>query len=139
MDRWYNELLQFRGKSLPVLIIANKIDLDPSRATKVYAFIEKRRKERDDDLPVYFASASDGNNVVGAFVEAIKRGMEYKEKESFGEDEIFKFIEEETNREDGMFRNIDVDEKEISDDAIKRDLIDGKPNRMLIEKIPLTS
>jgi hypothetical protein len=55
--------------------------MDPSRASKRYRYVEKRRAERGgshDDLPFYFVSASDGTNVVSMFREAIKRGLEYK-------------------------------------------------------------
>lgn len=99
---------------MPIIVVANKIDMDPSRATKSFGFIEKRRAERggaDDDLPFYFVSAADGSNVVTIFRDAIKRAVSYKEslsKEGSSGggnfvDEVLQFIEEEEKRPDGIF------------------------------------
>ena len=92
---------------MPVLLVANKIDLDPSRARKKYAFVEERLKERNGDFPVFFCSASDGTNVVKAFEESIKRAMMFQtkgDKEDLS-NEVLRFIHEESIREGGMFNN----------------------------------
>lgn len=101
LDTWYEELVAHRGHHLPVIMVGNKVDLEPTRAKKSYGFIERRRQERiekgvrnclgnangkledggdDADMPVYFVSASDGSNVVALFKEAIKRGLKFKER-----------------------------------------------------------
>ena len=98
---------------MPVIVVANKIDMDPSRATKSFGFIEKRRAERggnETELPFYFVSAADGANVVSIFREAISSGLAYKEKllkEGGGTfvDEVLQFIQEEEKRPDGLFSN----------------------------------
>jgi hypothetical protein len=84
--------------------------MDPSRASKSFGFVEKRRLERggtQDDLPFYFVSASDGSNVVSIFREAIKRGYEYKTamKQGGGTfvDDVLQFIEDEEKRADGLY------------------------------------
>ncbi|KAI8924673.1 P-loop containing nucleoside triphosphate hydrolase protein [Entophlyctis helioformis] len=113
LDQWYDELVRHRGIKMPVIVVANKIDMDPSRATKSFAFIEKRRAERggvesgpDQDMPFYFVSASDGSNVVTIFREAIRLAVAYKEKmatEGAGTfvDDVMQFIAEEEGRADG--------------------------------------
>ncbi|KAJ1554166.1 Rab-like protein 2A [Nowakowskiella sp. JEL0078] len=103
-----------RGNSgIPILIVANKIDLDPTRAKKAYGFVERRRKERGeiiDDMPLLFCSASDGTNVVAAFKEAIKRAVNFKEnnlKDCFADD-VLNFIQEE-ERQGGLFAQTESD------------------------------
>ncbi|KAJ3225728.1 Rab-like protein 2A [Clydaea vesicula] len=125
LEKWYQELVEQRGFNLPLILIANKIDLDPSRAKKVYGFIEKRREERKGDFPVYFCSASDGTNVVSAFRDAIKRAMIFKENGANGDlsDEVLRFIEEESLREDGIF-NKNVNEENDMDLNFKELVID---------------
>ncbi|KAI9096925.1 P-loop containing nucleoside triphosphate hydrolase protein [Phlyctochytrium arcticum] len=46
LDTWYDELVNHRGITLPVIVVANKIDVDPARARKSFGFIERRRAER---------------------------------------------------------------------------------------------
>jgi predicted GTPase len=93
---------------MPVIIVANKIDMDPSRASKTFQFVEKRRMERGGDLPFYFVSAADGSNVVSIFNEAIQKGYVYKQKMRKGEvgtfvDEVLQFIEDEEKMPNGLF------------------------------------
>lgn len=118
LDQWYTELIGYRGLKMPVIIgariadiVANKIDMDESRASKQFGFVEKCRLERggsEDDLPFYFVSASDGSNVVTIFNEAIKRAVQFKKTLSNGGgtfvDEVLHFIEEEKARPDGVFQ-----------------------------------
>eukprot|EP00736_Rhodelphis_marinus_P006122 Rmarinus@m.17850 len=73
MDNWYNELQKYR-RDIPTIVVANKIDVDRSATRKEFAFAKKRR------LPFYFASASDGTNVVKIFNDAIRLGLKCKER-----------------------------------------------------------
>ncbi|KAJ3278775.1 Rab-like protein 2A [Borealophlyctis nickersoniae] len=133
LEGWYDEVVRFRGIELPVIVVANKIDMDPSRATKSFGFVERHRHERkqhhiqqqqqqsliggeppttttdtdtsgdqgkDPYLPLFFASASDGTNVVSIFKEAIARAVKFKEAVEAGKvgsfvDEVMGFLEEE--------------------------------------------
>jgi 50S ribosomal subunit-associated GTPase HflX len=95
---------------MPVILVANKIDMDPSRATKSFAFVDKRRAERGGDMPLYFVSASDGSNVVTIFSEAIRKAITYKNELRDGKgdgnfvDEVLEFIKEETANPNGLFK-----------------------------------
>lgn len=109
LETWYDEWIGHRGSGVPIIVCANKIDVDPSRAKKSFGFIQKIREARgeDEETPFYCGSASDGSNVVGMFKEAIKRAVKYKEfgappgKETFV-DEVLRFMEEE-ERPGGLF------------------------------------
>ncbi|KAJ3318607.1 Rab-like protein 2A [Blyttiomyces sp. JEL0837] len=129
LDNWYDELIGHRGLGVPVVVVANKVDMDPSRARKSFGFVERRRAERVEALrnlkghsrtgndghvideesvmPLYFCSASDGTNVVAAFKEAVRRAVEFKESGQVGGsfvDEVLSFLrEEETRPNGGMF------------------------------------
>ncbi|KAJ3369932.1 Rab-like protein 2A [Kappamyces sp. JEL0680] len=97
--------------AMPVILVANKIDMDPSRATKSFAFVQKRVEERggkESDFPLYFVSASDGSNVVTIFQEAIKRAVQFRNDVANGKcdnfiDEVMGFINEEKKNPNGMF------------------------------------
>ncbi|KAJ3008692.1 Rab-like protein 2A [Thoreauomyces humboldtii] len=143
LDTWYDELVGHRGtqeektlsltlstvylcnndddEQLPVIVVANKIDVDASRARKSFGFVDRRRAERAeaanqtttsdasemDHLPLFFSSASDGTNVVSIFREAINRGMAFKKGGESGTfvDEVLAFIREEEGKgEGGMFK-----------------------------------
>lgn len=98
---------------MPIILVANKIDMDPSRAGKSFQFVEKRVQERggkESDFPLYFVSASDGSNVVSIFKEAISKAVLYKEDIANGKsgtfvDEVMAFIKDEETRPDGLFAN----------------------------------
>ncbi|KAJ3227094.1 Rab-like protein 2A [Chytriomyces hyalinus] len=107
MDTWFDQLTSFRGLTVPIVVIANKVDMDPSRARKSFGFVDRRRQERsrarleasnvlvdtnksfpdvsndantlDEDMPLFMCSASDGTNVVAAFKEAVRRAVKFKE------------------------------------------------------------
>ncbi|KAJ3163917.1 Rab-like protein 2A [Geranomyces variabilis] len=130
LDTWYEELVGHRGLNLPVIIVANKIDVDLSRASKAFGFVERRRAERleaaaerglpaanaadYDPLPLFFASASDGTNVVSIFREAIDRAVKFKNAgggEGTFVDEVLAFIHEEEGKEGGMFSNKEHEEQ----------------------------
>jgi GTPase SAR1 family protein len=111
LDVWYDELVLNRGLKMPIILVANKIDMDPSRATKSFAFVQKKIKERggrEEDFPLYFVSASDGSNVVSIFKHAILKAVQYKSEIASGEtenfiDQVMGFINEEERRPDGIF------------------------------------
>ncbi|KND00380.1 small GTP-binding protein domain [Spizellomyces punctatus DAOM BR117] len=129
LDTWYDELVSHVGLKLPVIVVANKIDVDPSRAKRAFGFVERRRAERaeasgtapqnndpeepqdpsqSDHLPLFFASASDGTNVVSIFREAINRAVKFKEQgEGTFVDEVLAFIREEEGKEGGLFARED--------------------------------
>eukprot|EP01113_Clastostelium_recurvatum_P029136 TRINITY_DN35170_c0_g1_i1.p1 TRINITY_DN35170_c0_g1~~TRINITY_DN35170_c0_g1_i1.p1 ORF type:complete len:134 (-),score=35.45 TRINITY_DN35170_c0_g1_i1:15-416(-) len=86
---WFNELQEHR-KGIPIIVVANKIDVDYSVTGTEFTFAKKR------DLPFYFASASDGTNVVKVFNEAIRKGLACKQNPP--ED----FLEEMLDEIDGM-------------------------------------
>lgn len=46
LDTWYDELVSHRGTAVPVVVVANKVDMDPARAKKSFGFVERRRAER---------------------------------------------------------------------------------------------
>jgi GTPase SAR1 family protein len=46
LDTWYDELVSHRGTVVPVVVVANKVDMDPARAKKSFGFVERRRAER---------------------------------------------------------------------------------------------
>jgi len=90
LTNWYNELQENR-KGIPIILVANKIDVDYSVTNKTFTFASKR------DLPFYFVSASDGTNVVKVFTEAVKLGMKCQANppEDFL-DEVLDLIEQES-------------------------------------------
>ena len=57
---------------IPVIAIANKIDLDPRTTKRSYKYIE------DLNIPFNFVSAADGTNVVKIFREALDLAIAYK-------------------------------------------------------------
>ena len=97
---------------MPIILIANKIDLDPTRAAKAFAFAEKKRKERggqEEDFPFYFVSAADGSNVVTIFRDAISKAWDYKHSIKSGGgtfvDDVLLFIKEEESKANGLFNH----------------------------------
>ena len=72
LNDWYKELRSF-CPHIPVLCIANKIDVKEEVTTKKFKFPQKH------EMPFYFASAASGTNVVRMFQNAIELGWDYKE------------------------------------------------------------
>ncbi|KAI9342798.1 P-loop containing nucleoside triphosphate hydrolase protein [Zopfochytrium polystomum] len=59
LDTWYDELVAHRGtSSIPVVVIANKVDMDPDVAKKSFGFVERRRRERAEAAAAAAASAA---------------------------------------------------------------------------------
>jgi len=75
LPTWYKELRDYRA-GIPVVCIANKIDVDSKVTAKEFAFPKKHNME------FFYCSASDGTNVVEAFNSAIRRAHEYSLKPS---------------------------------------------------------
>jgi len=72
LDKWYAELRRY-CPDIPVICVANKIDVQPEMAKKKFSFAEKH------ELPFYFVSASDGRNIVRVFKEAMSLAIKNKE------------------------------------------------------------
>lgn len=104
LEKWYSELVQHKGKSIPILVAANKVDMDPEISKKSFGFVERKRVETGQEVPFYCVSASNGINVVALFQDAIKKAVEYKDKggDTFV-DQVLEFIKEEEQRADGIF------------------------------------
>merc|ERR1712087_33528 len=75
LPAWYKELREYRP-NIPVICVANKIDVDTKVTQKEFAFPKKH------NMQLFFCSASDGTNVVAAFVQAIESAVEYSKKPS---------------------------------------------------------
>lgn len=86
LANWYKELREYRP-DIPVILVANKIDVDYNVTKKSFNFSKKYH------LPFYFVSASDGTNVVKVFREAIRLGLDYKENATDFVDEVLKELE----------------------------------------------
>mmetsp|Transcript_25884 Transcript_25884/g.45974 ORF Transcript_25884/g.45974 Transcript_25884/m.45974 type:complete len:222 (-) Transcript_25884:284-949(-) len=73
--QWYKELKQYRP-DIPIICVANKIDLNAKATQKKFKFATAR------NLPLYYCSAADGTNVVRVFKEAIKLAVDTTQKPS---------------------------------------------------------
>lgn len=73
LTNWYKELQEHR-KGIPVLLVANKIDVDFKVTEKSFGFATKR------NIPLYYSSSSDGTNIVKIFEDAIRAAIKCREK-----------------------------------------------------------
>jgi len=71
LAKWYKELRLY-CPDIPVIVVANKIDVDASVTNKRFNFAV------ENELPFYFVSASQGTNVVKVFREITKLGLKNK-------------------------------------------------------------
>merc|ERR1711988_112419 len=71
LSQWYTELREHCPK-IPTIVVANKIDINKEVTKKAFNFPTKH------NLPLFFASAADGTNVVTLFEETVKQGFKYK-------------------------------------------------------------
>ena len=71
LENWLSELREMRPE-IPVLVAANKIDLDESVTSKEFNFAKKHR------LPLHYVSAATGTNVVQLFEHAVAEAVRYK-------------------------------------------------------------
>lgn len=69
---WYAELRRY-CPTIPVLVVANKVDVDASVLSKAFAWPGK------NGLPLHYVSAADGTNVVRVFADAVAAGVAHKE------------------------------------------------------------
>ena len=72
LDQWLSELRQMRPE-IPVLVAANKIDLDMEVTKKEFNF------SRKNNLDLHYVSAATGMNVVELFNTAIDFGLRYRD------------------------------------------------------------
>ncbi len=70
-SKWYNELRE-SAPFVPVVCVANKIDVDMSVVNREFTFATNH------DIPIMFTSASTGINVVRSFNEAIKQAIGHR-------------------------------------------------------------
>eukprot|EP00730_Choanoeca_flexa_P001753 TRINITY_DN10770_c0_g1_i1.p1 TRINITY_DN10770_c0_g1~~TRINITY_DN10770_c0_g1_i1.p1 ORF type:complete len:225 (+),score=23.77 TRINITY_DN10770_c0_g1_i1:589-1263(+) len=104
LQTWFKELRQYRPK-IPVIVVANKIDVDYSVTSKSFGFPKK------NGLPFHFVSASDGTNVVKVrcwspsehdrvtqclqvFNEAIANAVNYKDNADDFTDQVLDLLRE---------------------------------------------
>lgn len=73
LETWFKEIRQ-HCPDIPVICVANKIDIEPGMAKKKFNFPVAHQ------LPFYFVSSSDGTNVVRVFKEAIQLAIKNKEQ-----------------------------------------------------------
>jgi len=73
LETWYKEM-RIYCPDIPVIVVANKVDVDASMAKKKFNFPQK------ENLPFYCVSAADGSNVVRVIKDAIKLGIKNKEE-----------------------------------------------------------
>jgi len=76
LEKWYQNCRAGVTRDIPILLIANKIDFDPSCVQKKFQFAAKYK------LPFFYVSAADGTNVVRIFEEAISLAIKTKEDKS---------------------------------------------------------
>jgi len=72
LGRWLKELRE-TCEHIPVICIANKIDVNYKVVKKTFKFPEKHK------MPFFFVSAADGTNVVKMFKEGIRQGWNHKQ------------------------------------------------------------
>lgn len=73
LETWFKEVRNY-CPDIPIICVANKIDVEPSMAKKKFNFPAQH------ELPFYFTSSSDGTNVVRVFQEAISLAIKNKEQ-----------------------------------------------------------
>jgi Rab-like protein 2 len=72
LSDWYKELREYCD-DIPVLLVANKIDVDYNVTRKEFKFASKH------NLPFFFVSAADGTNVVKVLESAVAEAYRYKQ------------------------------------------------------------
>ena len=89
LKKWYTELRKY-CPHIPVVLIANKIDLKPEVTAKKFAFADKA------GIELYYASAADGTNVVRTFDDILQKALEYRQspKDSYVRD-VLDILEDE--------------------------------------------
>lgn len=102
LEMWYKEMRHY-CPDIPVICIANKVDVDPAMAKKKFNFPQTHK------LPFFCVSAADGTNVVRVIKEAIKLAIKNKEEPADEVmEEIWKLLRDEEEGDsvaDGCFKN----------------------------------
>lgn len=70
LSDWYQQLRKHAG-DIPVILVANKLDLSLESASKKFKFAEQ------NNIPMYFTSSATGVNVVRVFEEIINQSISY--------------------------------------------------------------
>lgn len=89
LSQWYKELRTY-CENIPVVLVANKIDVDYKVTKKKFNFSKKHK------LPFFFVSAADGTNVVKMFQEAIKNAWQYKQGSTDFLAEVMELLDDDT-------------------------------------------
>jgi Rab-like protein 2 len=84
---WYKELREY-CENIPVVLVANKIDVDYNVTRKEFKFAAKH------NLPFFFVSAADGTNVVKVFDSAVREAKRFKESGGDVLSEMLDFLSE---------------------------------------------
>jgi len=91
LEMWYKEM-RAHCPDIPVICVANKVDVDPAMAKKKFNFPQTQK------LPFFCVSAADGTNVVRVFKEAVKLAIKNKEEpQDEVMDEIWRLLREDDN------------------------------------------
>ena len=64
--------MRLQCEHIPVLVVANKIDMNTNAVSRKYKFCEKIGADLE------FVSAASGDNVVAIFEKALEMGLHYK-------------------------------------------------------------
>ena len=86
LGMWLDELRQY-CEDIPVLCVANKIDIDENVTSKVFKFPKR------NGLVFDFVSAAKGTNVVKAFEKAIQLAWTYKTGEGNDMEELYRLLD----------------------------------------------
>ena len=71
LQNWYDEM-RLQCEHIPVLVVANKIDMNTNAVSRKYKFCDKIGADLE------FVSAASGDNVVAIFEKALEMGLHYK-------------------------------------------------------------
>ena len=71
LANWYAEMRN-QCEHIPVLVVANKVDMNMNAVSRKYKFCEKINADLE------FVSAASGDNVVAVFERALEMGLNYK-------------------------------------------------------------
>lgn len=87
LRNWLDELRQY-CEEIPVLCVANKIDIDEQVTSKVFKFPKRNGLHFD------FVSAAKGTNVVKSFERAIELAWSYKTGEGNDMEELYRLLDD---------------------------------------------
>jgi Rab-like protein 2 len=87
LKKWLGELREY-CESIPVICVANKIDVNYKVTQKSFKFPKKHK------MPFYFVSAADGTNVVPMFKHAIGSAWDYKQNPKDFFSEAFELLDD---------------------------------------------